>query len=477
LLNLVNQLLDFKKLEEHELQLNLTEGEFVSFVYDVAESFRDLAGGKKIKYQIICPDKKVFVRYDADKIERVLFNLLSNAFKFTPAGGSVEVKLTELAFDREAHIHRLRLQVSDTGIGLSENDKLHVFDRFYQAGGPAAIINQGSGIGLSITKDLILLHGGKIELESEPGKGAVFSVMLDLVAIDTVNEAHEVPATRQTVVTPSKLLAGPLGLQTGTDLPHVLIVEDNDELRYYIAENLRPQYQVSEAVDGRDAWNKILSGHPDIVVSDITMPFMDGISLSKKLKADKRTSHIPIILLTALNGQEHQVAGLESGATDYLTKPFNFDILSIKIRNLLALNRRFKETYQKQIKVSPTEKEFESGSEKFINNLVVYIEQNLTNSNFSVGDLSEHFGMSRGSLYSKIMEITGKSPIDFIREIKLANAATLLEKSEMTISEVAYSSGFSTPHYFAKSFKTKYHVLPSEYRAKKMNGVSKHTHS
>jgi DNA-binding response OmpR family regulator len=244
----------------------------------------------------------------------------------------------------------------------------------------------------------------------------------------------------------------------------VLIIEDNAELRYYIKDNLKRNFKVDEACDGKEGWEKVLSFHPDLVVSDISMPHMDGISLTGKIKSDKRTCHIPVILLTALTGDRQQLSGLEVGANDYLTKPFNFEILNIKIKNLLSQNSLLKDTYTKQLKVTPDGVEVESSGEKLLSNAINYIEKNLTNPKFSIVDLSEHLGMSRGALYNKIFALTGQPPVEFIRSYKLDRAAYLLVNSDMTISQIAYEAGFGTPHYFSKSFKNKFDVLPSEYR-------------
>ena len=218
-----------------------------------------------------------------------------------------------------------------------------------------------------------------------------------------------------------------------------------------------------EASNGKEGWQKVLSSHPQLVVSDISMPYASGIDLCKKIKADKRTSHIPVLLLTALTGEEDQLLGLETGANDYMTKPFNFEILNVKIRNLLALNERLKSAYTKQIKVLTPEVKIESDNEKLVSKVIEYIESNLTNPQLSVEDLSRKVGMSRGSLYTKILELTGETPVEFIRSVKLDKAAILLEKSDLNVAQVSYSVGFSTPNYFARAFKARFNMLPSEY--------------
>ncbi|WPV01623.1 two-component regulator propeller domain-containing protein [Mucilaginibacter sp. cycad4] len=470
LLNLVNQLLDFRKLEENELKLNLVEGEFISFVREVADSFYDLASRKKIVTAFKTAGERLFVKFDHDKVERILFNLLSNAFKFTMPGGQITVEVTAPVISEDGNSYQLGISVSDTGTGIAPGQVGHVFDRFYQADAQPAILNQGSGIGLSITRELVQLHGGEIGVKSEPGKGSIFSLTISLPVINLSETAifdQSTPKAAPGVTDDDKDRKPKTTAIPGANRLHVLVIEDNDEMRQYLSESLAVTYKVSEAANGREGWHKALAVHPDLIVSDISMPYMDGIQLSCKLRADKRTSHIPIILLTAMTSQKEQLAGLELGVNDYLTKPFNFDILNIKIKNLLHLNTSLKETYQKKIKVIPADMDIESSSERFIKDVVIYIEKNINNPKFSVEEISHHFSMSRGSFYSKITELTGEPPVEFIRSIKLDKASILLEKTDLTIAEIAYSIGFSTPHYFTKSFKAKYNVLPSEYRVKK----------
>jgi YesN/AraC family two-component response regulator len=248
-----------------------------------------------------------------------------------------------------------------------------------------------------------------------------------------------------------------------------LLVEDNEDFRFYLKDNLRVFYNIEEASNGKEGWQKALALHPHLIVSDISMPEMNGNELCEKIKSDERTKHIPIILLTALTTEEEQLKGLGTGANDYMTKPFNFEILHSKIKNLLTLHQTFKRTYTRQINISLPEMEIESDDAKFLNAALVYIEENLHNPQLSVEDLSRHIAMSRVSLYKKCLKVTGKTPVDFIRSVKLEKAAVLLEKSNKTIAEICYMVGFSTPNYFAKSFKAKYNVLPSEYIAEKRN--------
>lgn len=461
LLNLVNQLLDFRKLAEQELKLSLGEGEIIYFISGVVDSFHDLAESRGIALKFNAPQEKIFVRFDHDKVERILFNLLSNAFKFTLPGGTVSVDIAQHPTSQpEKKV--LEFKVTDNGIGIAGDRKQLIFKRFYQAG-DASIenVNPGSGIGLSITKEFIEMHDGSISVESEIGKGSVFTVLLPLetFAANSIRISSPVTPAINGKDTSSKT-----GNMAITGMPVVLIVEDNDEFRYYIKDNLKQQYKIVEASNGEEGWDKALSSHPDLIISDITMPYMNGIELSKKIKSDKRTTHIPFIMLTARTGEDEQLRGLESGANDYLTKPFNFEILNVKIKNLLQLNTSLKNTYTRQLKVVHTGMEVESCKEKFLAKVVNYIDNNLNNPKFSVVDLSQHLSMSRGALYTKIFELTGLPPVEFIRSYKLDRAAILLLKSDLTISQIAYEAGFATPHYFSRSFKDKFNMLPTEYR-------------
>ncbi len=459
LLNLVNQLLDFRNMQDKELRLNPSEGDFIAFCRDVAESFRDLSERKQINFEFHSPLKSYFTTFDHEKLERVLFNLLSNAFKFTLKGGTVS-----LAIEKVTAGSGLKVRVSDTGIGIEEEARHKIFERFFQTNASAAILNQGSGIGLSITKEFVQMHGGTIEVESIARKGSVFTIYFPFTCLESgpqeeEDEANETSQDAADTFSEEKAL----GQLPYSQLPVVLLVEDNDDFRFYLKDNLKTFYRIVEASNGKEGWQKVLSSHPQLVVSDISMPHASGIDLCKKIKADKRTSHIPVLLLTALTGEEDQLLGLETGANDYMTKPFNFEILNVKIRNLLALNERLKSAYTKQIKVLTPEVKIESDNEKLVSKVIEYIESNLTNPQLSVEDLSRKVGMSRGSLYTKILELTGETPVEFIRSVKLDKAAILLEKSDLNVAQVSYSVGFSTPNYFARAFKARFNMLPSEY--------------
>ena len=450
LLNLVNQLLDFRNLEENEFKLNLTDGDLVSFVKDVGDSFKDISERRHIAFAFSSSIPHYYTSFDGDKIERILFNLLSNAFKFTKEDGKILLKI-------EPNLGAgIRIIIADTGIGMSPDIREKIFERFFQGDGNASILNQGSGIGLSITREFVKMHGGTIDVESIQGKGSSFIIQLPLKpipqSVGEISLSHEEAGATANLKETSEL-----------EKPVILLIDDHEDFLHYLADNLKSYYKIVEAKDGKQGWQKILSSHPQVVVSDINMPEMDGIMLCRKIRSDKRTSHIPIILLTALTGDANQLRGLNTGANDYLTKPFNFEILNLRIRNLLDLNQNLKNTYSKQLKLVTPEIEVQSEDEKLMLSITRYIEDNIDNPDLSVEELSKHVYVSRGTLYNKIVTLTGETPIEFIRSVKLEKAASLLEHSDMKISQIGYTVGFATPNYFARAFKAKFNLSPSEY--------------
>lgn len=451
LLNLVNQLLDFRKMEEQELRLNLSDGDLVAFIRDAASSFEDISERKKISFAFQTDVETLHARFDADKIERIAFNLLSNAFKFTGSGGRVSVHLS-----LHAEENKLQMVIADSGAGIPLSDQSRIFEKFYQHDTPEMILNQGSGIGLSIVKEFAELHGGGVTVISEQGKGSSFIVVMPVIEANgdsgVATSKKHINGTLHDVVKVSH-----------NERHRILLVEDNDDFRNYLRENLETHYKVAEATNGQEGWQKVLSDHPDLVISDVSMPVMDGIALCRKIKSDKRTNFIPVILLTARGREEDQIKGLETGANDYLTKPFSFEILTTRIRNLISLNQRLKVTFSKQIQMIAPEIEVRSTNEKLLHDLSLLIEERLNDPGFSIEELSKNLGMSRSSLYNKLFELTGQPPVDYVRTIKLQKAASLLEQSHYTIREIAFMTGFATPGYFSKLFKEKYNLSPSEF--------------
>jgi signal transduction histidine kinase/ligand-binding sensor domain-containing protein/DNA-binding response OmpR family regulator len=461
LLNLVNQLLDFRKMEVQELKLHAKPGDIIKFIKEISFSFSDIAEEKGIGFVFDTDIESLKTNFDHDKIERILFNLLSNAFKFTPKGGHVSV-LVNLC-RKKADAELIEIKVIDTGIGIAKDKHDRIFERFFQNNLPGSMLNQGSGIGLAITKEFVSMHHGDISVESEPDHGSCFIIHLPVLALDDIHPDESLDELAFQIEDEAKPEPNSGARLKSNKKQCVLLVEDNDDFRFYLKDNLKDNYHVIEAVNGKEGWQKALALHPDIMVSDISMPEMNGKELCRKIKNDSRTSHIPIILLTALIGEEEELKGLEIGANDYMTKPFNFEILISKIRNLLSLQATFKKTYTRQLDVQSAEPILPSTDEKFVKEIIRYIGDNMLNPALSVNELSRHMGMNRNTLYKKLLTITGKSPVEYIRSQRLKKAAHLLEHSQMNIAEVSYEVGFNTPQYFARSFKDEFNMLPSEF--------------
>lgn len=453
LLNLVNQLLDFRKIEDNELKLNPHEADLISVSKEIFYSFKYISERKNIQLDFQSSFDEYYTIFDKDKVERILINLLSNALKFTDEGGRVYFQIEDDAKNG------IKLIIRDTGIGVPNELFDKIFERFYQIN--TDILNQGSGIGLSITQEFAKLHGGTIKVESEEGKGSVFTVLLPLVPTSFRALPHAINEVQEADPPFSNILK--IEEHSKIDKPVILIIDDSDDLRFYLKENLKSKYKIIEASNGKQGWQKALSCHPEVIVSDVNMPNMDGIAMVRKIKNDHRTKHIPVILLTVMADETDQLKGLETGANDYLTKPFSFQLLTIKINNLLALNSTLKDTYSKHINLDTPEIELVSEDEKFLLKISRYVEDHIEDPELSVDILSKTMFMSRGTLYNKILSLTGETPVEFVRSIKLKKAVALLEKSDMKISQIGYAVGFSNPNYFARAFKAKYNVSPSEY--------------
>ncbi|MGZ3873246.1 MAG: two-component regulator propeller domain-containing protein [Mucilaginibacter sp.] len=464
LLNLVNQLLDFRKMEFQELKLHEKNGDIIGFIKELSYAFTDIADQKNIKFVFDTEIEYFYTSFDYDKIERILFNLLSNAYKFTQEGGQVSV-LLNLTEQFETGTHQMEIRVIDTGIGITDDKLERIFDPFFQNDIPGSMLNQGSGIGLSITKEFIKLHQGEIFVESEINQGSCFTVLLPLRPLDaTIFTDTTIVINHTEEFLPDEILSKS-GVKESRDVkkPTILLVEDNDDFRFYIKDNLKGAFNIIEAENGKKGWQKALAQHPNLIVSDISMPEMNGIDLCIKIKNDKRTSHIPVILLTALIGEDQQLKGLETGASDYMTKPFNFEILQSKIRNILSQQEQMRKTYTKQVELSPTEILVDSPDEQFIKKVLLLIDSNISNPNFSVEELSNEVFVSRYTLYKKVLSMTGKTPNELVRSLRLKRAAQLLETGHLTISQICYKVGFKSQKYFVKTFKSEYNTIPSKY--------------
>jgi signal transduction histidine kinase/ligand-binding sensor domain-containing protein/DNA-binding response OmpR family regulator len=464
LLNLVNQLLDFRKIEVQGLKLHPSIGDIVKFSEDISYSFSDIAEKKKIQFSFSSNIDHLEIYFDKDKIEKILFNLLSNAFKYTHDNGTVTVQLIYTPASVEKEEGRLAIEVQDTGIGIPADKQERIFERFFQTDVPESMVNQGTGIGLAITKEFVKLHNGVITVKSEPEKGACFIVTLPAKKIHEpsvhplTNAVSSIDEGEQIVFEES---------HSNGKKKTIIVIEDNEDLRFYLKENLRAQYHVEEATNGREGWEKIKLLNPDLIVSDVMMPLMDGIELARKIKSDMLTAHIPVILLTAMGSEEKQIEGFQAGVNDYITKPFTFEILASRIKNLLAQQKLLQKRFQKQIEVNPSEVTVTPVDEKFLKQALEVVEKFIDKPDFSVEDFSREMFMTRVTLYKKILALTGKAPLEFIRSIRLKRAAQLLEKSGMSVSEIAYEVGFNNPKNFTKYFKEEFKVLPSQYVTEK----------
>jgi signal transduction histidine kinase/ligand-binding sensor domain-containing protein/DNA-binding response OmpR family regulator len=463
LLNLVNQLLDFRKMEVQEIKLHPSIGDIIAFSEDISHSFTDIAEKKNIQFSFASNIDSLEIYFDKDKIEKILFNLLSNAFKYTHDGGVVSINLVYNPSVNNEGDGTLALEVKDTGIGIPADMHDKIFERFFQTDVPQSMVNQGTGIGLAITKEFVRLHNGIITVNSEAEKGTCFTVLLPAKKI---YEASARATTSPIPAEDTEQLLSEASDKSGKKQT-IMIVEDNEDIRFYLKDNLKAQYHVEEAANGKEGWEKIKQLNPDLVVSDIMMPLMDGLELARKIKTEMLTAHIPVILLTAMGSEEKQLEGLKAGVNDYITKPFTFEILASRIKNLLAQQKLLQKRFQKQIEVNPGEVTVTPVDEKFLKEALEVVEKFMDNPDFSVEDFSREMHMSRKALYNKILSLTGKAPLEFIRTIRLKRAAQLLEKSGMSIAEIAYEVGFNNPKNFSKYFKEEFKVLPSQYLTNK----------
>ncbi len=482
LLDLVNQLLDLSRLESGKLKLEVSEGDLSGFFRAVAFSFESLAVRKQIDYQVIVDEKPAAnCFFDKDKLEKILNNLISNAFKFTPDGGRIEVRFTiyDLRMGDSGIVNRKSsIVIQDTGMGIPADQLPSIFERFSKT--VTSELQPGSGIGLALTKELVELHRGKIEVESKEGEGTTFTVTLPVdkaefspaeINLDKVAAIQETPPSApQTDSVVKTGIPGRADFQSAIrhpksdiNLPELLVVEDNADVRSYILDQFRGQYQIIEAENGRTGLEKALETTPDLIISDIMMPEMDGTEFCKELKTNEKTSHIPVVMLTALADQGDKMKGLETGADDYLVKPFDARELQVRVANLIAGRQKLQEHYRKTLNAfAPKEVKAESLDAQFLNKVREAVEENLEDENFSVVELGAQVGMSRSQLHRKLSALTGFSPNEVIRNMRLERAKQLLEQKAGNASEIAYMTGFNSPAYFAKCFKDYFGVTPSE---------------
>ncbi len=464
LYRLVNELLDFRKADSGNLRLHLFEEDIVSSLKEIFEYFQTLAESKNIKYTFSSNSSPILVYFDRDQMEKVFFNLLSNAFKFTPNEGSISLTISLTK-------RKVKITVTDNGKGIAIDNIDDIFNNFYQADQ-----SMGTGIGLALSKSLIELHKGKIKVTSIPATAnksgnTTFTVHLKLgkVHLNEIDISPKLELENSVYediydFNSENLIDAPVA-EDKNKQAHILIVEDNDEVRDFIKQSLENEYHVHESENGLEGWKKAIQILPDLIISDVMMPIMDGLELCKKLKTDVRTSHIPVIMLTAKSAPIHQIHGLQHGADAYITKPFSDQILQLNIRNLLSLKSALQKKYSEQLLTLPAivTTEESSQDEKFLFKLQQIIENNISNLNLDLAFITSEIGMSKSVLYKKFSALTNLSLNEFIKTQRLKHAVEFFQKGETSISSVALEVGFNDAKYFSREFKKIYGITPNDY--------------
>lgn len=462
---LINQILDFRKLESGSLKPELADGELVTFIQGIVAQFDHLAREKEIRYSFNSLVDKIFCRFDADKVEKIVSNLLSNAFKFTEKEGKVTVTLALVVDSTSGNkekgddgSHFIEFSVRDSGRGIPASQLDKIFIRFFQSGEKSDL--PGTGIGLALVNELVKLLGGEIFVKSKPEQGSRFTVRLPYL------EAENPPATEPCGDEPEIA-------RTGTPSQNeeerrfrekiMLIIEDNADVRLFIRSHFESIYTVVEASDGQQGWEEALKNIPDIILCDIMMPRVDGYELLRRIKNDERTSHIPVILLTALNSRENEMEGLSGGADDYIVKPFDLALLQTKIENILSIRQSLKDRYSGEVILQPRNVLITTHDERFLKKAIEIVENNIADPDLDIERFSAEAGVSRMQLYRKLGALTDMTVREFIRDIRLKRAAQLLQQKNMNVSEIAWATGFRDPSHFRKCFRQKFGMSATEY--------------
>ena len=469
-MQLVNQLLDISRLDAGRMKLVLVHQDVIRHMGILVQEYSSLAESRHIRYITDIPEMECNTWYDRDKMEKVATNLLSNAFKYTPDQGTVTFRLKFLGPTGGGKDQALRILVADTGRGIAEGDRDKIFERFYRSQEVEHGESSGTGVGLSLTRELVSLMKGEIEVRSLEGKGTVCNVTIPvgkshLEKSEYVEKEEEPETFAETV---SIAFEDQESVKQGAPVAEaeaeLLIVEDNAELRHFIMGNLSDGYRVSGAVNGSEGLEKAFTDIPDLVISDVMMPGLDGMELCRRLKADERTSHVPVILLTARATSGDKIEGLEQGADDYISKPFDMAELRVRVRNLLTQRKKLKKKYMGMVGLDWDKLIVTTLDEKFLKKITSVISQRMDDSEFNVGTLQQEMAMSRYNLFRKLKALTGDTPSGLIRTLRLKTAAAMLEKGDDSITRIAVDTGFSNSSLFAQVFKKEYGMTPGEYR-------------
>lgn len=441
LLELINQLLDFRKLDAKAESLKCKHDNILIILSEIFYSFDPIAQKRSINYTLTCPQHSVFMDFDYDKMRKICTNILTNAFKFTPNKGSISMNI-------EVKESNLELTFADTGCGIEDENKEKIFQRFYQSSKNPAN-SGGSGIGLHIASEYIKMHHGKISVKDNHPCGSIFLITFPL------HQNSEVIEEDDTI----KMQSAEEESRQST----ILLVDDNYDFLKFLSESLSKQYHILKASNGKQALSILKKEDADLIISDVMMPEMDGLELCSNIKKDIRYSHIPIILLTAKASEEHQLEGLETGADDYITKPFNMEVLKLRICKMIEMNIKRQEIFNQEIKIEPSRITITPLDQQLIEKAIAIVEDNINETEFSVEELASSLNISRSYFYKKMIKITGKKPIEFIKTIRMKRAQQLLTESQMQISEIAYILGYNSPKVFSKHFKDEFNISPSEF--------------
>lgn len=457
---LVNDILDFRHIDDYTKVLQRSHNDVVALTKDVMAAFHDMANDKKIDFILHSECNAIPALLDKEKFSTVISNLLINAFKFTDVGGSITVTISECSRHELMTGPCIAIKIEDTGIGISENEIDKIFDRFYQARNVAGHSYAGAGIGLSIAKAFIELHSGTITVQSVEGKGSCFTILLP-AETERIDEREKALPDENIKVSEFKKRLSPKAVNK--NYSKVLVVEDNSDLRRYIVDFLENEFVMIEAATGKEALEKAQQELPDLVITDIMMPGMDGAELCHTLKNNPETGHIPVILLTAKGLPEHKLEGLSTGADDYVVKPFDHQELTTRVRNLIDLRKSLREKFSKDFLLKPQDVTLASPDEKFLKKAMEIIERNISNPDFDVAELVSEMAVSRTLLHTKLKALVNCSAGEFIKTIRLKRAAQLLAQRKVTVSEIAYMVGFKDPQYFNKCFKKHYGETPGSF--------------